>query len=111
MSNAIYATGSTVVRSSGVGPGRASLRKAAEAQVRNLNHSLWVMTGRYLSDFLVPEGRRLPANGQASVQDVQLEPLEDRGIVVLATRSHVSDRKLGRCRLSTVSTRASVQTA
>ncbi|CAE7614243.1 unnamed protein product, partial [Symbiodinium sp. CCMP2592] len=53
-----------------------------EAMVRALNHTLYIMTGQYLSDFLVPDEQRLQAKGAASVDGINLPPVAERRFLV-----------------------------
>ena len=61
----------------------ASTAVSAKAQIRNLNHSIYIMTGRMLSDFIVPEEIRQDPGGPESVQGVALEPIDQRPVLVL----------------------------
>ena len=58
--------------------------------MRNLNHTLHVMTSQTLSQFIVPEERRIKARGVESVTGVDLGPVSERKVLVLVSWRKIS---------------------
>ena len=54
---------------------------------RQLNHTLKVSADLTLDDFIVPVSKRLLQRGEASVKDVELEPIMERPLLVSAQDS------------------------